>query len=413
VSPYSAARDGSHTLTLSYLVPSNQTTAYTASYTTFGNPLAQSISGGTDYTVFATGTIANPQLVVTSGTKQRDPVGDNHLFFQVANAAPDAGPLAVTVTFPEAGITSPQDLGSLAFGQATDPSDVTLTSGNSSSTGALLAGTISLQFRDSAGTLVLDSGPISVTEQARLLFVAMDRLGPGAAPVQMLIVGGTGGGAGTVVSASSDAAEFNFANISPDAGPLDLIASSPPSQEYATNIALGQQSPFNVIPNQSTGTIATPHGNHGSFLFVQQVTPVANASYTLYAQGPLASISGVLVPDDRRSVPTEARLRFFVGASSRSHSPPTDIYVTPAGGGLDLAGTHVAASVASLGYLSPSSYVPVAAGSYDVYMTVAGSATTIIGPVNFSAPAGSVQTLVLTDQADGSLALLPFDDARH
>jgi hypothetical protein len=46
-------------------------------------------------------------------------------------------------------------------------------------------------------------------------------------------------------------------------------------------------------------------------------------------------------------------------------------------------------------------------------MSVAGSATTIIGPVNFSAPAGSVQTLMLTDQAGGSLALLPFDDARH
>src|SRR5689334_15266386 len=47
---YAASKGGSHSLSVSYLVPSNQTTAYAASYKTFGTAVTQSLAGSEDYT---------------------------------------------------------------------------------------------------------------------------------------------------------------------------------------------------------------------------------------------------------------------------------------------------------------------------------------------------------------------------
>ena len=212
---------------------------------------------------------------------------------------------------------------------------------------------------------------------------------------------------------TGDGAELRFANLSPDAGSLDLIVGTSATDIFASDIALGQASPYGALAVGNFNSIGTPHGNAGSFLFVNNFSTARDVSYTLYAQGTLASMRGLLFVDDRRGIAGQSRFR-FMHASPTEASHTLDIYVRRTGEGLDLnATTPPAPSVAALAYRSLSSGLALKPGTYDVFLAHAGAKTTIAGsPFPLVLPAAGVQTVAFDDAPGGGFQLVPVDDAR-
>jgi hypothetical protein len=271
---------------------------------------------------------------------------------------------------------------------------------------------ITIEVRVGATTMY-ESSALAIGEQSRLLFIVADNVGPpGVSPLKVFVVGGTAAGDAGVTFDSGDDAELRFANLSPDAGPLDLIVGANAADKFASNIAFGEQSPYEGIGRGAHDSVATPANNPGSFLFVNNLSLNADRSYTLYAQGTLASIRGLLFNDDRRNVANAGRFRFLHAAPSEAGGA-LDIYVRQAGSEFDLqAADRPAPSVPALGYRSLSSSFALKEGTYDLYLARAGKRSTVLGPVPLAVSAGGVETVALVDSPVGELTVLPVDDAR-
>jgi hypothetical protein len=411
---YHPAHTGTQPIRLAVKNPSDLSST-DQGYTDIGTSEDFQFQGPTDYTLIATGTQANPRKFLITGTSS-EAADDNKVNYQVINAAVDQGDVEVLITAPEAGITTAQSLGTLTLGSASTATDLTIPVASGADDDDTRSVNITLEVR-SAGNTIYQSSAFNVGETHRLLFVVADNSAPtGSSPVKVLsIADSTGSAAGTttVINDPDDIAELRLANLSPDTtGSIDLIEGSSAASVYANDIAFGQQSAYTPVSPGLINAIATPGNNNSAFLFVNNFTASQTRSYTLYAQDTMANIRGVLLTDDRRSVPSEARFR-FLHASPSEGGGSVDIYVRQSGAGLDLnATTPPTATVSALGYRAASSAFSLKAGTYDVYFARAGAKTTILGPLPLVLVGGSVETLALADSTTSELTLLPVDDAR-
>lgn len=407
---YHPAPTGTRELSLAIEKPSDLSSG-SSGFTDIGTSESFDFQGPTDYTLVAAGTVADPRQFLITGTSRED-VPDNKVNYQVINAAVATGRLTVLITAPEAGIDAPDAVGTLDLGESSNAANLTLEKASGANEDAPRAVRITIEVRVGA-TTIYESSALSFSEQSRLLFVVADNAGPpGASALKVFVVGGTAPGDAGVMFDSGDDAELRFANLSPDAGPLDLIVGTNAADKFASNIAFGEQSPYNGIGRGTHDSVATPAGNAGSFLFVNNLSLAADRSYTLYAQGNLASIRGLLFNDDRRSIANAGRFRFLHVAPSQGDGA-LDVYVRQEGSEFDLRATDPPSpSVSALGYRSLSTSFALKAGTYDVYLAKAGKKSTVLGPVPLVLSAGGVDTVALVDSPGGDLTLLTVDDAR-
>lgn len=382
-------------------------------YTDIGDEASYEFDGPTDYTLVAAGTVASPQQFLITGTS-REAVEDNKVEYQVINAATGtAGSLGVYITATGASIDAPQLIETLALGAYSDREnlDLEIATGDDEDDGRSTP--VVFEVR-SGSTVILRSSTLTIAEQTRLLIVVADNAGAaGSSAVKLMVFGGVAAGAGTVFNNTVDPGELKFANTSSDAGALDLILGNDAGDVLAPGIVYGTQSDYQPRPPTLYNAIGTPAGNAGAFYFVDTVTITAGRSYSMYAQGPVSNMRGLLFADDRRSVPTEAHFRFLYTAATEG-AKAVAIYLTKRGAELDLdATTPPTPDVASLAYRGISSRLTLDGGSYDAYFTLVGSTDILLGPVPLDLTDGSVQTLALTDNPAGDLELVAFDDARE
>jgi hypothetical protein len=386
-------------------------------YTDIGDEESYQFDGPTDYTLVSAGTVADPQQFLITDTS-RATVEDNQVEYQIINAATAApSPLAVYITAPGASIDEPQLVDTLAPGEYSEKKllDLEIASGDEEDDPR--SSTVRFEVFSGA-TRILRSGTVTVSEASasstRLLVVVADNIAAaGSSPIKLMVFGGTAAASALSLINIGDPGELRFANVSPDAGPADLIAGSSASDTLATNIDFGGASPYVSLEAGLYNTIATPAGNPGSFLFVNAATVSAGRSYTMYGQGSGGDLRGLLYDDERRSVPTEAHFRFLHAAPSEgTHS--VSVYLTKRGEELDFdATTAPTPNVSTLAYRTVSSQLTLDGGAYDAYFTPVGSENILLGPVPLDLTDGSVQTLVLTDDPQSVLTLVPFNDARE
>jgi trimeric autotransporter adhesin len=377
-------------------------------FTDIGASEAFDFQGPTDYTLVAAGTVADPRKLIITGTSQAA-VEDNQVEVQVIHAATGINPLDVYITAPGAGINTPQQLGLLEFGDYTEPQALTLEVASGNDEDDARSAAVTVEMRDGA-TVIYRSTAFNIAEQNRLLMVVANNSGPlVSSPVKLFLVSGSGASAAGLVVNANDGSELRFANLSPDAGPLDLIVGESASDVFASNIAFGQYSAYAALPVANHDAVGTPAGNPGSFLFVNNFTTQRDRSFTLYAQGAVSDIRGLLFTDERRRIATEARFRIFNAAPNEPAI--LDVYLRPAGEPLDLGGTSPPApNVSDLAYQAVSSQLALDEGSYDIYFTRANATSVLLGPVTLALTDGSVQTLALANAPTGELQLVAIDD---
>jgi hypothetical protein len=264
---------------------------------------------------------------------------------------------------------------------------------------------------DETLTPVFDSGEISLPAGADLMIVAIENTGPGASPVDLVVLDGT---AAAKLEDVATPASAIAVHLSPDAPPVDILAdvNGTPEDEMLAlvrNVPFGAYCDLNAIPapgDYNISVVASADNSVVATEFALVVEP--STEVTAIVSGFLTEgMDPAIVPlpqiDDRRSIITETKLRV-------THASPStglvDIYLVEAGTAID--GTFEP-NFADVAFGTDTTQLSIPNDMYDAVVTAADSlepAIELLG-LDFTA-GGSVLSVIARDLADGGLDPMPL-----
>jgi hypothetical protein len=180
-------------------------------------------------------------------------------------------------------------------------------------------------------------------------------------------------------------------HASPDAPAVDVLVDG---SEVLSDVPYGNASTYLTVASGARNLKVNAAGTATSVIDAD-VTLASASDYTVIAGGLLTDIVPIVAEDDN-SAPAagNARVRVVHGAPS---APAVDVYVTAPGA--DLASATPALSGVSFGAVSQ--YLDVAAGTYQVRVTLAGTKTVAIDSGSLTLSGGQVRTAIALDAEGG------------
>jgi len=413
-----AAHPGDHTVSFQAVRPTSLVTGDTTDPIDLTGSVSQTFEKNVDYTIFAYGTVSNVQTLITQAPSGQAAVVDDNIEVSVVNADASLSTLTVYVTVPNAGITSPQSIGTVNPGDRTTPNTMKLTRpADATDTTSDLTSPLTFEIHDASGAVIFTSPAITVTEKVRYTFAITPNVGPGPSPVQMLTIDGGSG----VLTNTADQGAVRVVNVAPKTGAIDVYRATALGAPLFSNVAFRDRTAFAPVPPGTIDLLGVPAGSTAlQFLFIKEFGVVQGGSSSVYVMGnPGYEITAVL-PDSTRSIPTQGAFRFLLAAPSQSGlTAGLDIYVTTPGLTLDFtAATSVTTDDAAqfkrataLQYQGSNDYTAYKPDTYEVRVMTGGT-TTVLLDTTITLPAGGVETYVVNDDPDtGALELIPIDDA--
>lgn len=414
----SAAHPGDHTVSFQAIRPTSLVSTDSTDPIDLGGSFSQTYEKNTDYTIFAYGTLDNVKTLITQAPSGQAAVTDDNIEVSVVNADASLSTLTVFVTVPNAGITSPQSIGTINPGERTTPSTMKLVRpADATDTTSDLTSSLTFEIHDASGAVIFTSAALTVTEKTRYLFAITPNIGPGPSPVQLMAIDGASG----VYTSTADEAAVRVVHVSAATPALDVYRSTVLNAPLFSNLAFRDHTDYAAVPEGTIDLLGVPAGSTAlQFLFIKEFSVVQGSSSSLYVMGPASTLVSSVVTDNRRSIPTQGAFRFLLAAPSRiGITAGLDIYVTTPGLTLDFnsstsATTDDAAQfkrASALTYQGFNDYTAYRPGTYQVRI-MEGGTTTVILDTTITLPAGGVQTYVVNDDPDtGALELIPVDDA--
>lgn len=270
---------------------------------------------------------------------------------------------------------------------------------------------------DATLTPVFDTGDtgIALASGADLMIVAIDNTGPGASPVDLIVLDGT---AAAKIEDAATPASAIAVHLSPDAPAVDILAdvNSTPNVDEALplvrNVAFGEFCDLNAVPAPGDYTISVVANADNSIVATQfplvvdpstEVTAIASGFLDLNMAGLTPAITALPQIDNRRSVKTETKLRI-------THASPStglvDLYLVPAGTTID---NTVDPAFEDVPFGADTGQLSIANGTYDAVVTAADSTTPAIELLGLDFTAGgAVLNVIARDLASGGLDPAPL-----
>lgn len=356
----------------------------------------------TDYTVIAIGNVAAPVAALTISNPTGQALTPGSFFAQVVHAAPAAPAVDVYVTIPGADLAvSTPAAAALAFAGVSNRLEVP-------------AGTyqIRVTLAGDPATVVFDSGELDLGADAELLVAAVENTGPGATPIQLVVLDGSG--SADLLDVDTPAA-VTAVHASPDAPAVDILAdvSSTPVDEalpLAVDYSFTQFCEIGGIPAPAEYTVSVVANADNSvvatqFPFAAEQGAEATVIVTGFLSSGTPAIQPLALATGTRSVVTEARLRIVHGSPSTG---AVDLYLLA--DGTDLNDAAVTPSFGNVPFGADTGVLSIAPGVYDVYVTPAGDKSVVaieLQDVVFSG--GEVLDVIARDPAtDGGEGPLPL-----
>ncbi|HVY65070.1 MAG TPA: DUF4397 domain-containing protein, partial [Gammaproteobacteria bacterium] len=312
---------------------------------------------------------------------------------KVVHAAPNAPAVDVYVTDPAADLAQTPKLGSFGFGQVLGPA-------------TLPFGTyrIRVTLPNQPGTVVFDSGSVALNASEDLLVAAVKNTGPGSSPVSLLLTSPSRATT-TELNDVGTPAQFRVIHASPDAPAVDVIANNDCAHPLLSNVPFPAFSGYLSVPPATYNVKVTAAGNCGAIVIDADLPLAAGKQYSVFATGPLASISPYVLTDDHRSLATAAKVRIVHTAPGAGN---VDIYVTAPGASI----ATLAPAFTNVPFRAETGYVNLAGGTYDVTVTPTGTKTAAIGPATITVADGHVYTAAARDAVGGGapFGLILLDD---
>lgn len=344
------------------------------------------------YTVLAVGEVGAATLgplVVSQPVTPITPIGS--IRAKVVHAAPNAPAVDVYVTAPTANLATTPKLGSFAFGQQLGPATIP-------------PGTyrIRVTLPNQPGTVVFDSGSVTLNVSDDLLLAAVENTGPGTSPISLVTA--TRGGSGEILDVGTPA-QLRVIHASPDAPAVDVIVNNNCAQPLLSGVPFPVFSNYLSVPPATYNVKVTAAGNCGAIVIDANLAVAAGKQYSVYATGLLAAITPYVLTDDNRPLATAAKVRIVHAAPSAGR---VDIYVTAPGASIASA----TPAFANVPLRAETGYVNLAGGSYAVTVTPTGTKTAAIGPATITVADGGVYTAAARDATGGGapFGLILLDD---
>lgn len=334
----------------------------------------------TIYSVVAVNDVANIEPVIMS--QPNTPVGAGNARLFVLHGAEPAPEVDVYVTTPGADLAASAPVGTFAFKGTIGPAEVA-------------AGDYQIRVTPAgdAGTVVYDSGTVSLADGSDLTIAALPNTNGGPAPITLVALTGSGS---IELADIETPASLQVVHASPDAPAVDVLADG---NVLVPNLPFPEATPFVEVPGGTYNVAVTVAGNPGAVA----IGPVdleleAGTRYSVLAVDYLAAIEPLILMDDPRRVATNAKVR-IVHASPLAQD--VDIYVTAVGADINAE----APTLEGVAFKANTGYLALPAGDYDVTVVPAGTKTAAIGPLTISIEDGGVYTVIARDPLPGETAL--------
>ncbi|MEE4184181.1 MAG: DUF4397 domain-containing protein [Gammaproteobacteria bacterium] len=355
-------------------------------------------------TIYATGTTSPLAIAPLLVPTPIDDVMPGMARVGVVHASPAAQAIVSTVTVfatsPGLDISTAAPLGSFAFGETLGPVQVP-------------AGDYQIRIAAGSGPdftnadVVFDAGTVSLADGADLQIAAVDSTVTGASPVSLVVSDDAGG---SDVFDIATGADVRVVHNSPDAPAVDVVVNDDFAAPVLSGVTFTQFSDFLSPP--------IPPGTY-NFKVVDTATQTVEAlnfdadlaagtAYTVIANDLLANITEVVLIDDNRRVATEAKLRIVHGSPAAG---PVDIYLLQPG--VLPSDTGAVARFEGVELGRETGFVSVAPGTYDIYVTPAGSPGVLAIPATGTpVAANGIYTAIARDAVGGGapLGLILLDD---
>lgn len=371
---FRTVNDGSNTIEVEGLLPDGAATVI--------GPVTLDLQDNYDYTVVALNEVAALEPLVID--RQRADVTGSTVRVQALHAAPAAGTVDVFVTALGADLASTAPAGTFAFKETLGPVDVP-------------PGDYQVRVTPTGtpGTVVFDSGTVSLTGGSDLLLAAVNNTGPGTAPINLVVLDGSGS---STLWDTSTPANLRVVHAVADAPAVDVVVNDGFAAPLVEGLAFPDVTAYVGVDPGAYNVKVTPADNAGAILIDADLDLAAGSESTVLAVGSLATIQPLVLTDDNRSVATEAKVRLVHGAPVAGN---VDIYVTAPGASLDAA----TPAITDFAFAETTGYLGLAPGSYDVTITASGSKTPAIGPLTVDLTAGGVYTAIAREAAGGGTPL--------
>jgi hypothetical protein len=351
-------------------------------------PASLDLATDMQYTVMAVGNVATIEPLVLSQPATTVPAGSTRL--RVVHAAPDAPAVDVYLTAPTAALAASTPVATLSFKQDLAPTEVA-------------AGSYRVRVTPAGNrnALVFDSGTLELTSGASLLIAAIENTDAGTAPIQLLVHNGT---SAALVYNAGTPADLRVVHASPNAPAVDVVANNNFAAPLVQDLAFPQATGYLSVP-PATYNVKVTAANAMTAVIDANLVLQPGVRHTVLAVNPLASIEALVATDNPRRVATAGKLRVI-------HASPTaanvDIYLTAPGASI----ATLAPTLANVPFKANTGFLELAAGSYAVTVTPAGTKTAAIGPVTITLGAGGIYTAVARDPLPGNtqLGLILLDD---
>jgi hypothetical protein len=285
------------------------------------------------------------------------------------------------VEAPGTDITAAAPRATLSFGQALGAQ-------------AIAAGEYELTLTNSgdAAAVLMTSGPFTLAAAASSTFVILDGANAATAPINVLVVGESGG---TLFDKNTQA-ELRVINGATDTAPRDFVVNDQFTPPLFPAVPFAVESTYLTVPPGNVTLNVTPAGNPGVLELTQTLAIAQNVSHTVLVSGDAGVLTHALVSDSTRRFANDAKLRLL---SAAGQFTLIDFFVVPTG--TDIATVN---PVATLGSPGASGQFTVPPNTYDLVLRHNGTTNIIAGPQAITLEAGGLYGVLAVNGPDTATA---------
>lgn len=206
--------------------------------------------------------------------------------------------------------------------------------------------------------------------------------------------------AGVLSGCGSSTAKARIMNASPGEGAITVTIGG---TSVASSLDYGTGSSYASVSSGSPSLKVEQSSTSNSVLDAT-INLTSKSTYTILIANYSTSVSAVTLTDNNSS-PSSGQFNLRLVQASPSLGA-ADVYVVSPGTSL----SSTSASVTNLSFESASTYLPLSAGTYEIYFTPTGQKTASIdsGAISFSS--GEVRTVVGLNGSNGGFTTAVLDD---
>jgi len=340
----------------------------------------------TNYEVMLIGKIADSTLDTLIISNPQSAVSAGSIRMQFVHASPDIGDILVYITAPDAELDAAPSLGPLGYKGSVAPVENPAADYQ-----------IRLALASDPLTAIFDTGGLAFAPGGDLMITVVNNTGAGAAPIS-LVVQQDGVMASTLLDVDTPA-DLRFVHAAPDAPSLDLIIDDATTPSFSAMSFAGFSDYLDPALVPGTHNVKVVDSPAPGTVVAIDASPVfqIGVAHSIFATGLFANLplAGILLQDSNRRIATEAKFR-VVNASTIAGT--VDVYVVAPGTAID-SETPINARVA---FQTPSFYLPLAAGDYEVTLTAAANpAQVLVDATPITVAVGGIYTAVAVDSIGG------------